>query len=46
VIRGAGEGFDRAAVGLVEKFRFLPAEVDGQPVSVWIPWTYKFRLEG
>ena len=46
VVRGAGKGFDRAAVALVKKFRFRPAEADGQPVSVWIPWTYKFRLEG
>jgi protein TonB len=46
VVRGAGEGFDRAAVKLVKQFRFRPAEADGQSVSVWIPWTYKFRLEG
>jgi protein TonB len=46
VMRGAGEGFDRAAVKLVKQFRFRPAEADGQAVSVWIPWTYKFRLEG
>lgn len=46
VVRGAGEGFDQAAVKLVKQFRFRPAEADGQAVSVWIPWTYKFRLEG
>jgi len=46
VVRSAGEEFDRAAVKLVKQFRFRPAEADGQAVSVWIPWTYKFRLEG
>ena len=46
VVRGAGEGFDQAAVKLVKQFRFRPAEAEGQAVSVWIPWTYKFRLEG
>ena len=45
VVRGAGEGFDQAAEKLVKQFRFRPAEADGQAVSVWIPWTYKFRLE-
>jgi len=46
VIRGAEGGFDQAAIELVKQFRFRPAEADGQAVSVWIPWTYKFRLEG
>ena len=46
VVRGAGEGFDQAAIQLVKQFRFRPGEVDGQAVSVWIPWNYKFRLEG
>ena len=46
VIRSAGAGFDRAARELVNRFRFRPGEVDGRPVAVWIPWTYKFRLEG
>ncbi len=45
VLRGSGEGFDRAAEMLVRRFRFRPAEAEGRPVSVWIPWTYKFRLE-
>ncbi len=46
VIRGAGRAFDQAAISLVKKFRFRPSEADGKPVRVWIPWTYKFRLEG
>lgn len=46
VIRGAGNDFDEAATALVKKFRFRAAEVRGEPVEVWIPWTYKFRLEG
>jgi len=46
VIRSAGAKFDRAARDLVKRFRFRPGEVDGRPREVWIPWTYKFRLEG
>jgi TonB family protein len=46
VVRSAGQAFDQAAISLVKKFRFRPSEADGKPVSVWIPWTYKFRLEG
>ena len=46
IIRGAGDDFDRAAEELVRLFSFSPGELDDRPVSVWIPWTYKFRLEG
>lgn len=46
VVRGSSDGFDRAALELVKRFRFRPGEVDGRAVAVWIPWTYKFRLEG
>ncbi|MDY0061784.1 MAG: TonB family protein [Myxococcota bacterium] len=46
VLQGAGQGFDEVATKLVQEFRFRPGERAGQPVAVWIPWTYKFRLEG
>lgn len=46
VVKGAGNGFEEAASAIVKRFRFQAAEVGGQPVEVWIPWTYKFRLEG
>jgi len=46
VVRQAGAGFDDAAQKLIKQFRFAAAEVGGQPVEVWIPWTYKFRPEG
>lgn len=46
IVRGAGHGFDQVAVALVERFRFQPGEKNGEPVAVWIPWTYKFRLDG
>jgi protein TonB len=45
VVRGAGDEFDEAARKLVNSFRFRPGERGGRPVAVWIPWTYKFRLE-
>ncbi|MGC4117837.1 MAG: energy transducer TonB [Myxococcales bacterium] len=46
VVKPAGNGFEEAATAIVKRFQFRAAEVGGQPVEVWIPWTYKFRLEG
>lgn len=46
IVRRAGHGFDQVAVDLVKRFRFRPGEKNGEPVAVWIPWTYKFRLDG
>jgi protein TonB len=45
VLRSAGHGFDEAARKLVKLFRFRPAAQGDKPVAVWIPWTYKFRLD-
>jgi len=46
VLRRAGQGFDEAAEKLVRRFRFAPGRRGDEPVPVWIPWTYRFRLEG
>lgn len=46
LIKGAGNGFDEAAQRLVREFRFRAGSRDGKAVPVWIPWTYKFRLNG
>lgn len=46
IVKGAGNGFDEAAQRLVRGFRFRAGVRDGKTVSVWIPWTYKFRLNG
>jgi protein TonB len=46
LVRGAGSGFDEVAQELVRRFRFEAGTRDGRPVAVWIPWTYKFRLDG
>jgi len=46
LVRGAGQGFDEVALELVRRFRFEAGSRDGRPVPVWIPWTYKFRLDG
>ncbi len=46
LLQPAGKGFDAVARQLVEKFRFRPGQRDGRAVAVWIPWTYKFRLDG
>jgi len=45
ILKRAGNGFDRAARKLVKLFRFRPAMQGKKPVAVWIPWTYKFRLD-
>jgi protein TonB len=46
VVRPAGNGFDQAAEQLVRRFKFSPGERQGQAVSAWIPWVYRFRLDG
>jgi TonB family protein len=46
VVRGAGRGFDAVAQQLGRRMRFEPARRGGRPVAVWIPWTWKFRLDG
>jgi protein TonB len=45
VARSAGHGFDEVARRLARQMRFEPAVRAGRPVSVWIPWTWKFRLD-
>ena len=46
ILRRAGNGFDEAARKLARELRFAAGTRDGKPVAVWIPWTYKFRLNG
>jgi len=45
ILKKAGNGFDEAARKLVKLFRFRPAKQGKNAVAVWIPWTYKFRLD-
>jgi TonB family protein len=44
VVRGAGHGFDEAAVAAAEQFVFSPALRDGVPVATRIPYKYSFTL--
>lgn len=44
IVRGAGHGFDEAALEAVRAFEFEPAEVDGKPAAVTIEYVYHFRL--
>ena len=47
VLHGAsvpGLGFDEAAVSAATQFEFEPAELDGKPIAVQVPYVYKFRL--
>ncbi|HVY40607.1 MAG TPA: TonB-dependent receptor [Polyangia bacterium] len=40
----AGYGFDEAAVQAAEQFLFEPAEANGKPIAVRVPYVYHFRL--
>ena len=44
VVRAAGNGFDASALSAVRRYRFAPAERDGHPIRVRMPWTVQFRL--
>ena len=46
VLRSAGQDFDEVATKLVKGFRFSAGRRAGAPVAVWLPWTYRFRLDG
>jgi TonB family protein len=46
IVRAAGNGFDEVAERLAREIRFQPGERAGQPVEVWISWTFRFRLDG
>ena len=45
LISGLGYGLDEAALSAIAQFKFQPAEVDGKPVAVRIPFTYNFLLK-
>ncbi|MBV71041.1 MAG: hypothetical protein CMH52_06780 [Myxococcales bacterium] len=44
VIESAGDAFDQAAIAAVKRFKFSPAEVDGEIAPVRIQYTYNFTL--
>jgi len=43
VISSPGYGMDLAALAAAKKMRFSPAELEGEPVSVKIRYTFRFR---
>jgi TonB family protein len=43
VTKGAGHGFDEAAVAAVEQMEFSPAEVDGKPSPIRFEYTIHFQ---
>jgi TonB family protein len=45
VVESAGPYFDQAALEAVKKFKFSPAEFDGQPAPVKITYRYQFTLK-
>jgi TonB family protein len=44
VVRPAGHGFDDAALTAIRRYRFTPAQREGNPVRVRMPWSVQFRL--
>ena len=46
LLRPRGDEFDEIAERLLRRFRFQPGTRSGRAVAVWMPWTYKFRLDG
>lgn len=44
VVESAGPAFDAAARAAALKFRFRPAEVDGEPSAIKIAYRYEFKL--
>ena len=45
VEKPVGPDFDAAAVEAIKKFRFSPAEIDGQPAPVRIRYVYHFVIQ-
>lgn len=45
VLEGPGFGLNEAAESALRKFKFTPAEKDGEKVSVRITYVYRFRLD-
>lgn len=45
LVSGPGYGLNEAAVEAIRRFRFQPAEIEGKPVAVRIPFTYNFVLQ-
>lgn len=39
-----GMGFEEAALAAAQQFEFEPAEMDGKPIAVQLPYRYKFKL--
>jgi len=44
VIEGLGHGLDEAAKEAIRQFEFQPAEIDGEPTPVVVPFTIRFEL--
>lgn len=47
VLAGAlvGSGFDESALEAARRLRFEPAEIDGQPAAIRVPYVYRFEFQ-
>jgi TonB family protein len=47
VLAGApvGSGFDESAIEAAQRLRFEPAEIDGQPAAIRVPYVYRFEFQ-
>lgn len=44
VIKGLPDGLTEAAVNATRRIKFIPARIDGKPVSQWVTLEYSFRI--
>ena len=44
VLKSENQVFNQAALDAAKEYRFKPAEIKGEPVSVWVTIPFKFKL--
>jgi len=44
VVRGLPDGLTQLAIRAARKIKFVPATIDGRPVSMWVQLEYNFNL--
>lgn len=45
ILLDLGYGTREASIEAIRKMRFAPAQLEGRPVAVWIPLTFRFELQ-
>lgn len=45
ILTDLGYGTREASIEAIRRMKFAPAQVEGKPVAVWIPLTFRFELQ-